>query len=557
VVPRTISAVISYATERMVFRAFEEEPENTPEARRRRRPLLQFAFSDGRLTGLPVLCLIYPSFSLARAGDALGVSWVHSSRQLPTLETVLATVRTRLEGPLGRLVQAHATDDGSEDERWYWAAPILLDLAERRDAARAWLLQRNLAELWSGSRWQDGEESEGDTRWADHVEAAKELAANPGRLGRAPSDLLDVLAEMAVAGPAVSALRSLSRVSGGLQLSRNVHTRNAAGQVGWAFRSLFNRQHGTALVRSLNRGSEMPYWRQTLRYCADGVLQGVLDEYAHVLFYQLGLIGHEPDDIARELAAEIAPAVSMRIALHAADEVRIDQGRVVAEPRRMRLHFAMVFGDQRDEIQRQGVRQEQVRAAFNSPFWPFILASTSVGQEGLDFHSYCHAVVHWNLPANPVDLEQREGRVHRYKCHAVRKNVAHVYASRLPGTSSGDPWEALFQMAEEDAPADHGGMVPYWVFDPEGGCRIERHVPALPLSRDLLQYEALRRSLAVYRMVFGQPRQEDLVEFIVKRIPEHERQEMAELMRIDLRPRGAWSDGAVESVLKPRDPPEP
>src|SRR5699024_11013379 len=38
---------------------------------------------------------------------------------------------------------------------------------------------------------------------------------------------------------------------------------------------------------------------------------------------------------------------------------------------------------------------------FNSPFWPFVLASTSVGQEGLDFHTYSHAVVHWNLPPTP------------------------------------------------------------------------------------------------------------------------------------------------------------
>ena len=57
------------------------------------------------------------------------------------------------------------------------------------------------------------------------------------------------------------------------------------------------------------------------------------------------------------------------------------------------------------------VTAAHLRRAFNSPFWPFVLTSTSVGQEGLDFHLYCHAVVHWNLPSNPVDLEQREGRV--------------------------------------------------------------------------------------------------------------------------------------------------
>ena len=58
-------------------------------------------------------------------------------------------------------------------------------------------------------------------------------------------------------------------------------------------------------------------------------------------------------------------------------------------------------------------RKTAVREAFNSPFWPFVLATTSVGQEGLDFHLYCRDIVHWNLPSNPVDLEQREGRINR------------------------------------------------------------------------------------------------------------------------------------------------
>lgn len=31
-------------------------------------------------------------------------------------------------------------------------------------------------------------------------------------------------------------------------------------------------------------------------------------------------------------------------------------------------------------------RAEQLRTAFNAPFWLFVLVTTSVGQEGLDFH---------------------------------------------------------------------------------------------------------------------------------------------------------------------------
>ena len=83
------------------------------------------------------------------------------------------------------------------------------------------------------------------------------------------------------------------------------------------------------------------------------------------------------------------------------------------------------------------------------PSGPSSWRRTSVGQEGLDFHPYCHAVVHWNLPSNPVDLEQREGRVHRYKGHAVRKNVARRYGLSEANPSATDPWMALFATAVE------------------------------------------------------------------------------------------------------------
>ena len=195
----------------------------------------------------------------------------------------------------------------------------------------------------------------------------------------------------------------------------------------------------------------------------------------------------------------------------------------------------MRFGDEKDTEGRVS-RADQVRKAFNSPFWPFVLATTSVGQEGLDFHTYCHAVMHWNLPANPVDMEQREGRVHRYKGHAVRRNVARRHAEGLANDPHGDPWSHLFEIARKESD-DASGLTPFWVYTAEGGATIERHVPALPLSREANQLPALRNSLAVYRMVFGQPRQDDLVEFLLRQLPREALASRLDQLRIDLAPR--------------------
>jgi hypothetical protein len=99
---------------------------------------------------------------------------------------------------------------------------------------------------------------------------------------------------------------------------------------------------------------------------------------------------------------------------------RITDGEFAKIP--ITVRFALRYGGAARAT--DSIRAPEVRNAFNSPFWPFVLASTSVGQEGIDFHWWSHYVVHWNLPSNPVDFEQREGRVNRFGGHAVRKNVA-------------------------------------------------------------------------------------------------------------------------------------
>ncbi|MGM0578950.1 MAG: C-terminal helicase domain-containing protein, partial [Myxococcota bacterium] len=290
----------------------------------------------------------------------------------------------------------------------------------------------------------------------------------------------------------------------------------AAARIAWGFRSLFNNPEARCLVEEAGT----PYWRRVLRYCIDGNLQAVLDEYVHVLHESLGLMDHAPEAAVMKIASAVESALSIRASRLGVEEFRSDSDSGVrVHEFRMRCRFALRYGDIRGSDDKKVLaRAGGVRAAFNSPFWPFVLASTSIGQEGLDFHPFCHQVWHWNLPRNPVDMEQREGRVHRYKGHAVRKNVAR--AVDFGGLAEAwdresDPWACLFTEAARLRPHKGSELHPYWIFeDVDDPARIERRVPTPPLSRDEHHYARLKRSLAIYRLAFGQPRQEDLLSYL-------------------------------------------
>jgi hypothetical protein len=541
VVPKAIATLVSYEAERRMITSHDPQAQNTTEAPKARRQLLNFASSKGRLTGMPVLGLLYPCFFLAQHFDPLRYMCDQPAGSRLDAADVQGLIETGVSEAIKALVK-DAPDSGPEDEAWYWATPILLDKKADPDATRRWWADESLATSWFGAEEEeaehDGEEDAigGSEGWRKHVSEASQMLADPqNKLGRPPKDLAQVVAQLALAGPAVTALRAIARISGGLDTATDALRRHMAGKVAFGFRALFNAPEVIALIRGQN--SAEPYWRRALEYCVAGCLQAVLDEYVHVLRESLGDAEAEPALLATDVADEIAAALNLVQAQPGADQISVEEGsgRLTFENHRLRAWFAMRFGDEKDTEGRVS-RADQVRKAFNSPFWPFVLATTSVGQEGLDFHTYCHAVMHWNLPANPVDMEQREGRVHRYKGHAVRRNVARRHAAGLANDPHGDPWSQLFEIARKES-GDASGLTPFWVYTADGGATIERHVPALPLSREANQLPALRNSLAVYRMVFGQPRQDDLVAFLLRQLPRETLESRLDQLRIDLAPR--------------------
>lgn len=81
-----------------------------------------------------------------------------------------------------------------------------------------------------------------------------------------------------------------------------------------------------------------------------------------------------------------------------------------------------------------------------------------------------------------------------------------------------------------------GGLVPHWIYELEGSVHIQRHFPALPLSNNLICLEALSRSLAVYRMGFGQPRLKNLLAYLIERASAEVIRAKRGDLRIDLAP---------------------
>ncbi len=539
VVPKTLASLLSYEAERRMIRSFFPEAENSVEGRRQVRPLLNFTRSKGRLTGMPVFTLLYPSTSLAARLDPLDMACQVDNAAVPSREQAVQYFEHQVEEMLSAL-DTHEQRQGPIDENWYWAAPVLLDLQYQPYQTKQCLSRGDVASRWRGDEGRKSDENEDMSAWADHVERIKNLVAGEFELGSPPDDLARVIAHIALAAPGTVALRALSRItpSSRMRSADTLQLIDAAARIGWTFRNRFNLPEVTALIRGIN--SSEPYWRRVLEYCVDGGLQAVVDEYCHVLVEHLGLTESPSAEKVDEVSESMREVLGLRTSVLGVDEVDPASDRFIRRER-MRTHFALRFGDVRTDDGARIVRDSQVRAAFNSPFWPFVLTTTSIGQEGLDFHLYCHAVVHWDLPSNPVDLEQREGRVHRYKNHAVRKNVANVYGKELQMMDSGgagDPWEDMFSQAEERSEDGGDGLNPFWVYAPPGSKRshIMRLVPAVPLSRDLRRLDFLRRALTLYRMIFGQPRQEDMVDYLTERVPEEELECLLDALEIDLSP---------------------
>lgn len=514
--PRALSGLVSYEAERRLLttrgkrgRYFGDRKEESG----------TFRFDAKSIS--PAWSLVYPGSRLIDACD-----------QSPsgTLADVRAKVRKNLEVDFKLMVRRNRSGNSVRGSKWYTLAPFLLDKETGKHAhVGLWM------DVVSVSK------EIGDVRRGQVSNIKQALQADPLDLGEPPADLLDYLVDLAIAGPGICLYRALEKVWPGTmgEISATVSARSKVAdaplvqcaEAALHFVNKMNRIESQRVLRAVCPIAKP--WVAVARYAAMGNLQSVFDEYAHLLKCSHSDVNHAIAALKTALAVS-AVTVSAQTRLPFSKATKHDEVR-------FHCHYAVALGNQKSSDEQSIHRITNVRAAFNSPFWPFMLNSTSIGQEGLDFHWYCRRVVHWSLPSNPIDLEQREGRVNRYKSLVVRQRAAELFLQKNRMPAAGDIWVGVFDVAKRS----HAGtdLVPYWHV-PGGSAQIERIVPSMLFSTETVRLDEILRILSLYRLAFGQPRQQELVGNLLKRnFTDSDLEEIKRALLIDLAPVSYMAQG--------------
>ena len=505
-VPRMLASLISYEVERRTVGKLAKEYQDRDVhyfySGEKRYPSARMNFSvrNGMPSAMTLFCLLYPSSFLSKCYDPIACMNAGMS-----IRDIQKQVRNKISE---KLQEIPSNNRGNQDARWYYMAPLMMD---GENYVSGWLESGDQLAAYG-----DGDEkAKRQKGFKAHLDALTELFHETHRekftnLGRCPDDLADILTDMAIASPAIC----INRTYQNYLCKGEILPSYMPSQLARVFINRMNTPEATAVVElAYGRKSEDAHWKNLLLYCRQGNLQAVFDEYSHLISN-----GIDRDEaLILQMHRQIAEALDIRTTLYTVDTFRNFQKWVCGQkekPVNIRTHFAVAFtkgeGKETDTD-----RKKTVRNAFNSPFRPFVLATTSIGQEGLDFHNYCRRIVHWNLPSNPIDLEQREGRINRFECLAIRQNVAKRYGNIV---FSSDVWKEMFEEATiVEKTGNSSDLIPFWgLRETDDMVKIERIVPMYPFSRDGLAYERLIKILSLYRLTLGQARQEELLEYLFK-----------------------------------------
>ncbi len=508
-VPRMIGSLISYEEERRTIGELIRRHKNKIDEQscyyfiRNSEKKKRTRYPAARLKPYirSSLSLIYPGKTLSGYYNPIMDAGMFD------ISKIESYIRGKIHQQVEMLVEKYGREDGNRDKKWYFLAPMLMDSPEY---VVSWIDSLGIT-TEDDHEDPSGSQSEGKSFSAIinslrnyFVDGNGIILETPNiLLGRIPDDLESVLVTIAIASPAICLFRSLKQQDYATRIARD-------------FVRYFNSPESTAIVElsfsKRNIPSEDSHWLDVLNYCKMGNIQAMIDEFVHLLRK-----GHPLEDRLTNIKNRFHECLTLHSAPYNVESYRefsqsIREKRTGKSIQRLRTHYGAGFS-KGDSTDKTVARKDNLRNSFNSPFWPFVLASTSIGQEGLDFHLYCRKIMHWNLPSNAIDLEQREGRINRFKCLAIRQNVARKYGTTI-GHNSNDCWDSLFDAAVAERKEGQSELIPYWCFGENQEVKIERLLPLYPISKDTLRYDRLIKVLSLYRLTLGQTRQEDLLEYV-------------------------------------------
>ena len=576
-VPRMISGLVSYEVERKTIgNLIDRNPNIEYFAERYPSPRLNFKLKKKNPNQMYLFALIYPSLFLANIYNPTDCF----NREL-SLEEIENEIKVKIKN---RLNDMPSNDSLEEDPRWYYLAPLLLDSISYPGVTNNWLdginslinngkFNNNFREhfrllqaqftIFSMTTVGLGKKP------ADLVEFLCDIAiASPAiciyrsykkQLSYKKLSVEDLFEKGLIGNIFIEKGFTINDFIGndsleynlsktGLSkhslISRNMIDKNLAEnglskeelfekesaipyskfatQIAMVFLNRLDHPESIAVIDLLFKcDSDEEHCRNVLKYSKQGNLQAVFDEYVHLLSNGLDKNNENRVEIIND---KFLDAFAIGPAHYDVDTFENFSSKMKGEEKPypyLRTHFAVSFIKGNNSEQDTN-RRTKVRNAFNSPFRPFVLTSTSIGQEGLDFHNYCRRIVHWNLPSNPIDLEQREGRINRFECLAIRQNIAKRYRDIKFGNEE-DIWLKLFEEAGTREKIEGcSDLIPYWgLTDQEGMIKIERIVPMYPFSRDEIRYERLMKILSLYRLTLGQSRQGQVLELLYNKLGEN------------------------------------
>ncbi len=504
-VPRMIGSLVSYESERKTIGRLSRQTKNQDKknanyfsdaSKRYPGSRLRFNVSKGEVKSLSLFCLLYPSKSLSGLYEPIS-----SMNQGMTLEQIEREIRKTLTQFLDKLEDTSGLQNKNRvDDRWYYLAPMLLD---GFTYVNKWISDITALVTSDDEIFME----KGNKGFLAHIAKLREYLDDieNARLGKQPVDLIDTLVNMTLGSPAICIYRS------------NGNNEARATELAKVFINNFNLTEATAIV-DLAYGrchDDNSHWQNVVKYCKDGCFQAMFDEYYHLLSETVGMAKEE--ELPKLIHNMMMESLRIHTSTYVVDTYASFRKRANGEKGdgvRIRSSYAVGITKDAGDNEKQVNRKESVRNSFNSPMRPFVLATTSIGQEGLDFHNYCRKIMHWNLPSNPIDLEQREGRINRFKCLAIRQNVAEKYGSI---SFRSDIWKEMFEAAVEgERQVGQSELVPFWCFGKNQSVKIERIVPMYPISKDEVNYERLIKILSLYRLTLGQARQEELLDYLFK-----------------------------------------